>query len=403
MRSQRIVPPFGSHSPIESLARFWLTSVRQRTDTRCAVRDAASMIKAPTPLPARLPSLTRRRLLLGAIAAIASGRFGDPVFGDPVQAASANATRGVQRAGRVDGQACVLPFYGINGHVNQGGAYAMPFRQQRALLEDLGIRTYRNDVWDARGARHLAALCDVLDDSGIVVLPCLTALLPSSDSERAAYDTGFSLGRSCATVLKGRVPVYECGNELETTIVRGDGDTPQSYDKHRWPAYRGLLRGMVNGVRHVDPAAKVGVHAGWLHFGALSMLWNGRSPEGLRGDPLRWDVTMYHWYNDMGDIRDAKGIDVLGTLRSAFGRPVCITEFGFRPDGNEAHQANYITNEAFSPFLAVRQRYDIHSAALYELFDMTADNHYGLLDESGRRKKPAYHALKRFIAKHPVT
>lgn len=382
----------------EVLGCFSQTLVRQRTDRRCAVRDAASMAKAHSPSPVQIPCEVRRRLLLGAIAALASGRFGEPA-----QAAPANAPREVRITSRGDSETRILPFYGINGHVNQGGAYAMPFRQQRALLKELGMRTYRNDVWDARGACHLAALCDVLDGSGMVVLPCLTPSLPSSGSERAAYDIGFSLGRGCASILKGRVPVYECGNELETQIVHGDGDTPQNYDRRRWPAYRGLLRGMVEGVRHADPGAKVGLHAGWLHFGALSLLWHGHSPEGLRGEPLRWDVTMYHWYSDMGDIRDIKGIDVLDTLRNAFGQPVCITEFGFRPDGHEAHQANYMANKAFSQFLDVRQRYDIHSAILYELFDMAADNYYGLLDESGRRKKPAYHALKRFIAEHPAT
>lgn len=349
--------------------------------------------KATTP-----PSTAaRRRFVLGTVAAALAGRFGDLALAATPAAASANHT-----AATASG-APVLPFYGVNGHVNQGAAYAMPFTQQRALLEDLGVRVYRNDVWDAPGARRLATLCDALEGSGIVVLPCLTPTLPKHGDERAAYDTGYRLGRTCATTLKGRVPVYECGNELETDIVRGDGDTPDSYDRQRWPAYRGLLRGMVDGVRSADPGAKVGIHAGWLHFGALMMLWNGHSPAGTRHDPLHWDVTMYHWYSDMGDIRSAKGVDVLGTLRRAFGLPICITEFGYRPDGNETHQARYVANEAFPQFLAVRNRYDVQSAILYELFDMAADNHYGLIDGTGRRKKPAYYALKRFIAAHPAT
>lgn len=339
----------------------------------------------------------RRRFLLGSVAAVLAGRFGDLAHASmPPQAFS-----GLASAPGLAAQAPVLPFYGINGHVNQGAAYSMPFAQQRALLEDLGLRIYRNDVWDAPGARRLAALCDALDPGGITVLPCLTAPMPTHGNEALAYQTGYALGHTCASTLQGRVPVYECGNELESTLVRGDGATPDSYDAVNWPAYRGLLRGMIDGVRRADPAARVGIHASWLHFGALSMLWSGASPSGLHDTPLRWDVTMYHWYSDMGDIRNAKSMDVLGTLQRAFGLPICLTELGFRPDGSEPHQASYLADNMLEQCLTVRERYNLQSAMVYELFDMSADNHYGLLDLSGRRKKPAYHALKRFIAAHP--
>jgi hypothetical protein len=296
-----------------------------------------------------------------------------------------------------------VPFYGINGHVNQGAAYSMPFERQRDLLLDLGIRYYRNDLWDDEGARNVARLCDVLAPSGISVLPCLTPSLPERGTERDAYRGGYELGRVAAKNLKGRVAVYECGNELENGIVTFDGSHSDQYDAVKWPLYRGVIRGMIDGVRSTDANAKVGIHASWLHFGALMMLWHGTEPRGgNRVAPLRWDVTMYHWYSDMGDIRNAKGVDVLDTVRQAFKLPVWITEFGWRPDGTDAGQANYITNNGFSRFLAMRGRYDLQSAFLYELFDMQADNYYGLLTGDGRIKKPAYYALKRFIASNPA-
>jgi hypothetical protein len=279
----------------------------------------------------------------------------------------------------------------------------MPFERQRDLLLDLGIRYYRQDMWNGEGARNLALLCDVLAPSGISVLPCLTPSLPERGTEGDAYRRGHELGRVAAQNLKGRVAVYECGNELENGIVRFDGSRSDQYNADKWPAYRGVIRGMIDGVRSADANAKVGVHASWLHFGALMMLWHGTQPRGGNSvAPLRWDVTMYHWYSDMGDIRNAKGVDVLDTLRQSFNLPVWITEFGWRPDGSDAGQANYITHDGYSRFLAMRSRYDLQSAFLYELFDMQADNYYGLITGDGHIKKPAYYALKRFIASNPA-
>lgn len=334
--------------------------------------------------------MQRREFLMTATAALA-----------PI----ATLARSARAASPLASQASMIsiPFYGINGHVNQGGAYQAPFQLQRDLLLDLGVQAYRNDVWDELSARRLGKLDDAFDGSGIMVLPCMTPGLPRDASELDAYRIGYQMSHAVATVLKGRIAVYECGNELENDILVSDGNKREQYNPILWPAYRGLIRGLVDGVRRADPSAKVGVDAGWLHFGALRMLWNGENPlSPERAEPIRWDITMYHWYSDMGNILRAKGVDVLDSLMNSFGKPIWITEFGFRPNGNTHDQANYITNAGFGEFSRLRKRYDVQSAYLYELFDMQAETGYGLLTADGKNKKPAYYVLREFIAANPM-
>jgi hypothetical protein len=97
-------------------------------------------------------------------------------------------------------------------------------------------------------------------------------------------------------------------------------------------------RGTIDGLKSVDAAAPIigGASAGWLHFGWTDMLWNGTQPDGSSGHPqVRWDVSVYHWYSDMGDITHACGgagcLNTLDVLKTHYGKPIFITEFGVRP------------------------------------------------------------------------
>jgi hypothetical protein len=134
------------------------------------------------------------------------------------------------------------------------------------------------------------------------------------------------------------------------------------------------------------------------------MLANGTAPDGSTGPVLNWDVTAWHWYSDMGDITNAggSGVNVLQTLKTLFGKPIWLTEIGFRPNGSDADQANYLASVALPRYYSLRETYGIARVMIYELFDILAQGsaNYGLVRQDGLTKKPAYGAVKNFIATH---
>lgn len=293
-------------------------------------------------------------------------------------------------------------FYGLNGHENQ---YSFgTFSDVRALLLDLGVTVYRNDVSNVNGAAKLASLAAALDGSGISILPVMLQGFSGTD-EQTNYDAGFAMGQGVANKLKGLVTHYECGNELENDIVSNDGNHPDNYDAKSWPAYRGVIRGMIDGVKSADPNALVGpAPISWLHYGAYQMLWNGTNPDGSGGAPqVRWDFTPLHWYSDMQDVQHACGgtgcFNVLQELQSAFGKPIWVTEFGFRPT-TEAAAASFLPT-AFPMFVGAAAQYKVENVSWYDLFDDLSGN-YGLIHNDGTTRKPAYDAYKSFIAANPM-
>jgi hypothetical protein len=307
-------------------------------------------------------------------------------------------------------------FYGMNGHMGWAESiYAsMPAAQQLQALKDLGVTCYRADVASADMARTLAvALHGPFANSGVTILPCLnpSAALQQTMSETDAYAVGFRLAASVAGILKGLVTHIECGNELDAYgLVTGLGPSPADYNPAYWPAFRGAIRGMIDGVRSVDPTIRCGVDVGVpLAYGALQMLWNGIQPDGStsgRGGatPVRWDVTMYHWYESSGDIEHAGpsgSLNVLRILADSFGVPIWLTEWGFNANlDTPAQQADYVTR-ALTQYYTVRSQYNLESVMLYQLIDLS-NNLFGLVDTNGVTKKTAYAAFKNFTAAHPV-
>ena len=305
-------------------------------------------------------------------------------------------------------------FYGINGHVNQGGPYATAsMTQQLSYLSTLGVRFYRNDVWDAAGAANLATLAKLAAPKGIRILPCMTPDMSTLSGESDAYALGYSLGTTVARALKGLVTHYECGNELETFMVSNDGNSPADYNGTQFAIARGLIRGMFDGVKAIDASAHLlPAPAGWLHWGFYDMLWNGTAPDGSSGYPLvRWDVTPWHWYSDMGDITNASGgsgtYNVLQMLQQRYGKPIWLTEYGVRPSyGTDIQIASCLTgNQMLGQFASIATQYGVQSVMLYELFDDQAyggDGNYGVVQSDAVTLKPEFSALKTFIAAHPM-
>ncbi|WP_245933098.1 hypothetical protein [Caballeronia novacaledonica] len=307
----------------------------------------------------------------------------------------------------------VRPFYGVNGHNNEGGAYDISSPAlQLSQLQDLGVKLYRNEVYSQGTANKLAGIAQTMAAGGITVYPVMLMSIDTFNDETEAYDVGFALGQQTAT--SRRYPYYEVTNEMEAQLLIGnvDGIYPQQFDIVKFRILRGVIRGMIAGIKSVDTSGKIVMGGGtWLHYGFQQMLAAGMEPDGTVGHPVvDWDITAWHWYSEQGDITNACGgtgcHDVLADLK-ALGKPIWINEFGVRPNyGTDQQIAAYLVgNRMMAQFVALASTYDIESIQAYELYDddpVHGEGAYGLLKFDGFTPKPAYTAFKNFIAAHPM-
>jgi hypothetical protein len=310
----------------------------------------------------------------------------------------------------VNNQKAASIFYGVNGHNNEGGAYDISSPAlQLSQLKDLGAKMYRNEVFSQYGASKLAGIAKTMAAGGVTVYPVMLMGVDYA-SENDAYNAGYQLGVWTATAYK--YAYYEVSNELDAEVLGAnvDGVTPDQYDNAKFQIARGVIRGMIDGVKSVDPNGKIVMGGGtWLHYGFDQMLANGTQPDGTTGHPVvNWDVTAWHWYSDMGDITNACGgtgcHDVLGTLQQ-MGKPIWINEFGVRPWlGSDQQNAAYLTGSLMmAEFVAVASKYNIQSIQTYELYDdpTGGEGAYGLLQNDGVTQKAQYAAFKSFVVAHP--
>ncbi|WP_250865434.1 lipopolysaccharide biosynthesis protein [Caballeronia sp. INSB1] len=301
-------------------------------------------------------------------------------------------------------------FYGANGHNNEGGAYDLSSPAlQLSQLQDLGVKLYRNEVYSQGTANKLAGIAKTMAAGGVTVYPVMLMSLAFS-SETDAYNAGYQLGVWTATSYQ--YPYYEVTNELDASAISGnvDGVYGQQFDNTKFQIARGVIRGMIAGVKSVDPNGKIIMGGGtWMHYGLDQMLANGTQPDGTTGHPVvNWDITAWHWYSDMGDITNACGgtgcHDVLAALQQ-MGKPIWINEFGVRPWlGSEQQIAAYLVgNKMMAEFVAVASKYNIQAIQTYELYDDPAggEGAYGLLKNDGKTQKAAYAAFKNFVSANP--
>jgi hypothetical protein len=301
-------------------------------------------------------------------------------------------------------------FYGANGHNNEGGAYDLSSTAlQLQQLQDLGAKLYRNEVYSPGTANKLARIAATMAAGGVTVYPVMLMGL-DFNSEDDAYAAGFALGQATATAYK--FPYYEVTNELEADALTGnvDGVYPSQYDNDKFMHARGVIRGMIAGVKSIDPAAKIVMGGGaWMHYAFDQMLANGTQPDGTTGHPVvDWDITAWHWYSDQGDITKASGgtgiHNVLAALK-ALGKPIWMNEVGVRPwYGSDQQIADYLVgNLMMAQLLALASTYNIQSIQAYELYDDPpgGEGAYGLLKNDGVTPKAAYTTYKQFVAANP--
>jgi len=306
----------------------------------------------------------------------------------------------------------VRPFYGVNGHNNEGGAYDLSsFALQLSQLQDLGAKLYRNEVYSQGTANKLAGVAQLMAAGGVTVYPVMLMGIDTFNNETEGYNAGFALGQQTAT--SRHYPYYEVTNEMEAELLIGnvDGVYPQQFDVVKFRILRGVIRGMIAGIKSVDASGKIIMGGGtWLHYGFQKMLAAGMEPDGSIGHAVvDWDITAWHWYSEQGDITNACGgtgcHNVLAELKS-LGKPIWINEFGVRPNyGTDQQIAAYLVgNRMMAQFVALASTYDIESIQSYELNDdpVGGESPVGLLKNDGFTQKLAYTAYKNFVATHPM-
>ncbi|SAL24085.1 glycosyl hydrolase [Caballeronia telluris] len=305
-------------------------------------------------------------------------------------------------------------FYGMNGHIawNEGIYSTLSAAVQLAQLRDLGCTMYRADTASDGMSETLARLLTgVFKAGGVSILPVLNAQSAGWDytsSESTAYSLGYKLGVDCTRPLKGLVNYIECGNELDVQLkMHGDGSSSADWNPACWGSFRGVIRGMIDGVKAVDPSIQVGVNVGIpMAYRALQMLWNGISPNGTENgaggaSALRWDFTTYHWYKSSYDIQRAgrtASIDVLQILKDSFGVPIWLTEWGWSGSKDSPESAAEYVTSALTQYKSIKDKYDIQCIMMYCIID----DKYGLIRPDGVSRNPAYSAFKRFVEANPV-
>ncbi|MGW8788752.1 hypothetical protein [Heyndrickxia sporothermodurans] len=263
--------------------------------------------------------------------------------------------------------------WGINGHPLTSYP-GITTRQQLELVRDLGTRSYRVDVSRTDQIARLAELTREARSLGLTVLPILIPPVDlAGDNEDLLYKKSLSFSRSVVTALAGQIPVWELGNEMENYAIikscetKDDGTTypcewgpaggtiPLDYYGPRLAKVIAVLKGLSDGTRSADPAAKHAIgSAGWGHTAVY-----GRYREA----GLDWDITVWHMYD--------QNPEWAFKIISQIGKPIWVTEFnnalGSQRDGEDG-QAQGIA-KTMKTLQDLRQKYNIEAAYIYELAD----------------------------------
>lgn len=303
-------------------------------------------------------------------------------------------------------------FYGVNGHFD----YTYTPAQTIALLTGLGCTTYRLVVENfTNSLSNIAAMAKAFDGTGLTLFVGIDPGYQDANgntwtSEQAAYNEGFTWGSTTAKALAPYgITMYECGNELtrRSELILNSasaGNKASDFNNANWPLLRGLISGMIAGVKSIQPTALCGVNFCVADIGASDALWNGTQPDSSSGyAKVRWDITTWHNYEVYGDIFNigtdgaGPGFDLPAYCKSQYGVPFMLTEWNANPEDSQTTRATYITNKLTS-YYAARKNDNIDAVIYYELD--SGDTTWGLVINGTPNQLP-YNAMKNFIASNP--
>ncbi|WP_144109680.1 hypothetical protein [Paraburkholderia sp. BCC1886] len=303
-------------------------------------------------------------------------------------------------------------FYGMNGHYD----YTYTPAHLISMLKAMGCTTYRvGCTTDPTQTSAVAALAQAFQSAGMTLFVLIEQGVYDANgnvfaNESAAYSAGYASAQIIARAMAPYgVTMYECGNELTrqnatVTDFTLSGDIVLDFNNTNWPAMRGAMRGMMDGVKSVQPSALCGINFAVADVGASDALWNGTQPDGTGGHPtVRWDITTWHNYEVYGDIFDigtdgsGQGFDLPTYCKARYGVPFMITEWNTGPEQTEAYRAQYIT-EQLGEFYQARKTHNIESV-MYYVLDSGNDTFGIVINDSFIN--PTYGAFTSFTASNP--
>lgn len=262
--------------------------------------------------------------------------------------------------------------WGVNGHPFTAHP-GISWEQQLDLVKQLGARQYRVNLGGATTPADLQRLVTLAEARGLQILPIISPPVSlETETAEVIRARSFDYAKQFAAAFKGRMPVWELGNELEVYAIiqpcemqdngvqypcawgPAGGVGPLEYYGPRWVKVSAALKGLSEGVSAADPGAlKAMGTAGWGHTGAF---------DRMKADGIAWDISVWHDY----DKDNAWAMEKL----AAFGKPIWITEFNHplgSTDGEAAQAAGL--QERIVRYRSYRERYNVQAAHVYELLD----------------------------------
>ncbi|MFT0173138.1 hypothetical protein ACLKMY_29725 [Paraburkholderia mimosarum] len=284
----------------------------------------------------------------------------------------------------------VLPFWGVNLHYIQGGMYqSIPLSQQISLMSANGMRTCRQDCYDAAGMKTIASTV-VPGMPGVTVLPVVAATPTSGSSVSSAYSQGYNLGVDAANAFAGVVPVVEFGNELNLLVntISNDGINPSDYSSDA-SVYVAFQAGMCNGFRSVDTTGKTKVMTGgctYIYVGFLKMIVQNIQPNGapMPTAAANFDMVGWHYYYTGGNMESVNGrtgnYNFFTLISAVTNKPIVFTECGMGnpSSGYSTATGNAYVQQAMAQMVANPQ---VVGAIWYEMYDFI--DGYGIYNNSG--------------------
>jgi hypothetical protein len=303
-------------------------------------------------------------------------------------------------------------FYGMNGHFD----YTYTPAQVISMLKALGCTSYRvGTTTNSTQLNALVKLAQAFKAAGMTLFVLIDQGLTDSSgnlfsNENVAYSTARATGVTVAGALAPYgVTIYECGNELtrQSAIILNSsyaGTKATDFNNANWPIMRGVMRGLIDGVKAVQPGAKCGINFCVADVGASDALWDGMQPDGSGGYPTtRWDITTWHNYEVYGDIFNigqdgaSPGFDLPTYCKARYGVPFIISEWNASPEDTQAFRGTYITQQ-LGEFYQARKTHYLQSVMYYELD--SGDNTWGVVN-NGVSLNPPHAAFAAFTAANP--
>ncbi len=257
---------------------------------------------------------------------------------------------------------------GVNGHpLNQASYQKISIDMQFDILKQLSVKAYRFDAPSDNngiiaGKEILSRMQVLAARNKVTLLPMLyMAGLSFNDTEAVSFQKGYNTAYSFAKQVGKNITYYELGNEQEIAmgIPGRSGSATEDYDMTKVKIAAAFWKGMIAGVKAVNPAAKTIINCGgWFHFVFFGIL----DKEGVK-----YDIIGYHWYSDMDDYSKKVKVNIFKSL-SQYNKPIWFTEVNVHNGtykNSETYQSSWIGS-----FSKACKAYPLVKAIfVYELLD----------------------------------